>query len=104
MPPQEVAEREAWEEAGVRGDVEDASSGTYRYAKTLESGVAVTLLVQVHLLKVSRLEEDFPEKGQRAARWFSVKDAAEAAIEPELKVLLCELETVTPKLRRLADL
>ncbi|MGV2129447.1 NUDIX hydrolase [Agrobacterium vitis] len=86
--PHEVAREEAWEEAGVRGQVRKKPLGYYTYVKKLRGDGLVISLVQVHLLNVCELEQDYPEKGQRDLRWFSPEEAAAAVDEPELSTLL----------------
>lgn len=86
--PHEVAREEAWEEAGVRGQVRKKPFGYYTYVKKLRGDGLVPSLVQVHLVNVSELEQDYPEKGQRDLQWFSPEEAAAAVDEPELSVLL----------------
>lgn len=83
--PHQVARREAWEEAGVRGQVSKTPLGYYRYDKKMPEGERVQCLVQVHLLDVAALYQDFPEKGQRELRWFSPAEAARAVKEPGLQ-------------------
>ncbi|AYM14903.1 NUDIX hydrolase (plasmid) [Agrobacterium pusense] len=86
-----VAREEAWEEAGVRGRVCKNPYGHYRYDKKVSHDEFIPCLVQVHLLTVSTLKDDFPEKGQRQIRWFSPEEASGLVIEPELKQLLFKL-------------
>ncbi|MCO6177193.1 NUDIX hydrolase [Ciceribacter sp. RN22] len=83
-----VAEREAWEEAGVRGKVSREPIGYYGYAKGMEGGLKVACRVQVHALEVKEMTKDFPEKGMRRLEWVSPEEAAARVREPELKVLL----------------
>lgn len=83
-----VAEREAYEEAGVKGTVEPATFGHFDYDKKLRSGLVVTCRVEVHLLKVSKMCSDFPEKADRDLAWVSPAEAAERVNEPELKALI----------------
>lgn len=82
-----VAEREAWEEAGVKGKAEKDALGTYRYAKKLDSGLTVTCRVQVHALAVAEMARNFREKGSRVLEWVSCEEAAARVNEPELKEL-----------------
>ncbi|UIK02464.1 NUDIX hydrolase (plasmid) [Rhizobium leguminosarum] len=86
--PHQVAEREAWEEAGVVGRAEKKPCGLYTYVKSLRKGQIAPAVVQVHLLSVTRCDRKFPEKGQRLLRWLSPYEAAAAVEEPELKSLL----------------
>lgn len=86
--PHEIARQEAWEEAGVRGQVKRKPLGYYTYVKKLKGSGIAPALVQVHLLNVSELKRDYPERGQRELHWFSPEEAAGAVDEPELKSLL----------------
>ncbi len=86
--PHEVAAQEAWEEAGVTGKVRKKPVGYYMYVKKVRVGEDVPSLVQVHLLMVTKLDDDYPESGQRKLRWFSPEEAAAAVDEPELATLL----------------
>lgn len=91
--PHQVAEREAWEEAGVKGKVRKKSFGYYTYLKSLDTGDTVPSVVQVHLLEVGGLSAEFPERGQRRLQWFSPNEAATLVREPELKGLLRTAES-----------
>ncbi|MGO7042226.1 NUDIX hydrolase [Rhizobium acaciae] len=86
--PHIVAAQEAWEEAGVLGKVKKKPIGFYTYVKKLRKEQLVPSLVQVHLLNVLQLSEDFPESGQRQLRWFSPDEAAASVDEVELASLL----------------
>ncbi|AYD05101.1 hypothetical protein RRU01S_24_00720 [Agrobacterium rubi TR3 = NBRC 13261] len=90
--PHEVASQEAWEEAGVRGRVRKKAWGHYTYVKRLGDGEFIPAMVQVHLLDVQRMEDDFPERHQRDLQWFSPRLAASAVGEPELRGLFARLE------------
>lgn len=86
MPP-EVAAREAYEEAGLRGRVESAQPlGMFNYAKQ-------SLLFDVHvfLMWVDEQVEDWPEKSQRQTRWFGVREAACLVREDGLSELILRL-------------
>lgn len=94
-----TAEREAWEEAGVVGQVFPVRLGAYHYVKLLDKRCEVPCRVEIHPLCVVRLEEEYPEAGQRQRVWVSVAEAARRVDEPELKQLLGSLDPVA--LRRL---
>jgi 8-oxo-dGTP pyrophosphatase MutT (NUDIX family) len=85
-----TAAQEALEEAGVVGDVESNSIGSYQFRKWLPGGLPVNCTVKVYPLEVLRLEDEYPEKEQRQRRWFNQETAAELVGEPELKELLRE--------------
>lgn len=82
-----VAEREAYEEAGVKGTVSREPVGYYSYHKGMNGGLKINCRVQVHALEVKELLKDFPEKGTRRLEWVSCEEAAARVQEPELKVL-----------------
>jgi 8-oxo-dGTP pyrophosphatase MutT (NUDIX family) len=86
--PYQVAEREAWEEAGVKGKAKKRAFGFYTYIKSLNDGSKVPSVVQVHLVEVVKMDDKFPERGQRFLRWLPPHEAAALVREPELKGLL----------------
>ncbi|CVI64448.1 NUDIX hydrolase (plasmid) [Agrobacterium leguminum] len=89
--PHQVAKQEAWEEAGIRGRVSKKPFGHYSYDKKISRDERLSCLVQVHLLTVSGVEDEFPEQGQRLKKWCSPADAALAVNEPELQQLIFNL-------------
>ena len=87
-----VAEREAYEEAGVKGKAEREPLGYYTYLKGLNYGLKVICRVQVHALKVDEMLKQFPEKGARQVEWVTCAEAAARVNEPDLKTLLLSFE------------
>ena len=86
----ENAAKEAFEEAGVRGEVATASSGMYRRTKRAWYGDAI-VEIWVYLLRVTEQLKQFPEKGQREAKWVSCSAAAKMLREPLLAELCRDL-------------
>lgn len=86
-----AAAEEAREEAGVLGDPSAISFGTYTYEKRRSSGL-VPVRVTVYLLEVREVLETWPECGRRQRAWFTPSEAAAAVQEPELRVLLQQLQ------------
>ncbi len=84
----ETARAEAWEEAGVRGSIASASVGRYFYEKWRPDDAPVPCQVDVFPLEVTDLEDNFPEVGQRQRKWFSLEEAANLVMEPELAEIL----------------
>ena len=82
--PWEAAAIEAFEEAGVRGEVETTAIGTYRYAKRLPRWRERLVDVQVFCLRVEEELEDWPERRQRERAWFAPGEAAARVDEPDL--------------------
>jgi len=95
----EVAAREAFEEAGVRGTVETETLGAYTYPKVLRDGVQVVCKVQVYALEVADMMKNFKEKGERTLEWVSFDEAVRRVREPELRNLfLAFKQTMTVRL------
>ena len=82
------AAQEAYEEAGVRGEVSPVAIGSFTYDKIAKTGVAKRLTVFVFPLEVAQMLDDWPEYGQRARDWFPAADAAPRVNEPELQALI----------------
>jgi 8-oxo-dGTP pyrophosphatase MutT (NUDIX family) len=78
----EAATQEAYEEAGVRGKINEQSVGSFEHVKQSAVGGPVTVLVHVYPLAVNRELDTWPEKEQRSRRWFGQSEASKA-IESE---------------------
>ena len=63
--PYDSAAREAFEEAGVFGEVGKRSVGSFPYEKRLKGGGVTICEVHVFPLKVTRQSKQWPEKEQR---------------------------------------
>lgn len=81
--PAEAAAAEAYEEAGLRGPLQDAI-GTFVYAKRLKDLVIRDLTVEVFPMRVEGELAFWPEAQMRRRRWFSLEAAANAVDEPDL--------------------
>jgi 8-oxo-dGTP pyrophosphatase MutT (NUDIX family) len=82
-----AAAREAAEEAGVSGWIDEAECGIYHYEKSHSSGLGWPCAVHVYRLEVHALADEWPERGRRRA-WFAPEEAAVRVDEPELAELL----------------
>lgn len=91
LAPHELAAKEAFEEAGLVGEVDPEPVGFYFYQKRLRDGRSVPCEVGVFPLWVERQLEDWPERGQRETRWFTAAQAAMAVEEGGLVTLLLRL-------------
>ena len=85
------AAQEAWEEAGVRGPIEETPLGSYAAQKDTDGGLAVPCQITVFRLHVETMATDFPEAGSRNLRWFRPAEAATLVREPGLRDLLAAL-------------
>ena len=87
----DCAAREAREEAGVLGEIQRRPLGSYHYQKLLDTGLPVWCTVEVFALAVTERLPSWPEQGERADRWFTLDDAANAVDESDLGVLIRDL-------------
>ena len=91
LKPWRAAAREAYEEAGIVGDIEKRAAGTYDYQKRLDDGTVTTCEVDVFPLRVKEELPRWPEQQQRTRRWFSPQEASVLVEEEGLQVLLADL-------------
>ncbi|MEA5552658.1 NUDIX hydrolase [Anabaena cylindrica UHCC 0172] len=83
MSPHDSAAKEAWEEAGVLGQVNTEKLGAYKYQKG-----GNTYRVNLFLLPVDKVLEDWPEAAQRERLWLEINQAAMLVKETSLKRIL----------------
>jgi 8-oxo-dGTP pyrophosphatase MutT (NUDIX family) len=86
LEPDESAEREALEEAGIKGRLNTPSVGSYQYSKW--GGVCE---VEVFLLEVLETFEDWQEGDLRERRWCTVDEARSLVEEQTLKEMIGRL-------------
>ena len=96
LAPEAAAAKEAWEEAGVTGEIWASCVGLYRYSKALTPIRSVPCLVAVYPLRVGKLAKRYPEVGQRRRKWFPVEKAAKKVDEPELREILAAFSPKVP--------
>ena len=82
------AAREAYEEAGLGGQVSKSPIGEFEYGKRLDNGSVQPCKVDVFALEQMIQHQAWPEQGQRKLQWFPVAEAAEAVQEPGLKTII----------------
>ena len=80
LTPAASAEKEALEEAGVRGAIDDRSLGTYQYRKW-----GGTCTVEVFAMAVEEEATDWPEAGTRRREWLTVDEARQRVDEEGLR-------------------
>ena len=89
LEPFDVAAREGYEEAGIRGIVGEKAIGTYSYKKADRiRGRTISCRVTVFPLLVRRQSRTWPERHQRKTKWVSVRRAASLIAEEELRALI----------------
>jgi len=86
----EAAQIEAFEEAGVEGRVDPQPLGTLAHLKRTAVG-SLRAEILVHALEVREELVDWPEKGERDRRWFSIKDALIEVHSTGLRALIGDL-------------
>jgi 8-oxo-dGTP pyrophosphatase MutT (NUDIX family) len=81
----EVAAKEAFEEAGIKGRVSPGSIAMYRTKKrTPDRQHCQIVEVWIYLIEVTQRLRRWPEKGKREIRWVSCETAARHLREPML--------------------
>ncbi|MBI5165525.1 MAG: NUDIX hydrolase [Magnetospirillum sp.] len=76
VPPCEVAEHEAYEEAGLTGKVKRRAFASFASTKRLKTGTEVPCTIKVFLVEVRRELDVWPEKHERERRWVTPGEAA----------------------------
>ena len=88
-----AAAHEAYEEAGIRGDISDLPYATFDYMKRMPNDKRKRCTVLVFPLAVRKELDDWPEKGQRKREWVSPAEAASRVAEIKLIDMLTKLAT-----------
>ncbi|MBN3941341.1 NUDIX hydrolase [Nostoc sp. NMS9] len=83
MSPPDSAAKEAWEEAGIIGQVDANELGIYKYRKQ-----GKIYCVKMYLLSVDMLSEDYPEASKRKRQWVEVNKAIRRVKFNSLKRIL----------------
>jgi 8-oxo-dGTP pyrophosphatase MutT (NUDIX family) len=86
--PAADAAREAFEEAGVSGEIAGEALGVFHYIKEMKHGLGIPCRVSLYALKVTRQHRSWSEKAARETKWHSVGEAAALVSEPELRRLI----------------
>ncbi|MBD0370204.1 MAG: NUDIX hydrolase [Pyrinomonadaceae bacterium] len=94
--PEESALKEAYEEAGIKGEAFTQELGEYEYEKW--GGVCK---VKVYLMRVESVLERWPESGARDRRWMTVEEAASMVKEAKLKELILSVPHSLARLKLL---
>ena len=78
MPGQSSAEsaaQEAYEEAGIRGQMAEQAMGHYTYSKRQRGGARKRFRVEVFAMEVTEVLDLWPEAHERARQWLSPEEA-----------------------------
>jgi 8-oxo-dGTP pyrophosphatase MutT (NUDIX family) len=90
--PAAAAALEAWEEAGVRGRVNETCIGHYSYHKWIDEEMSLPCIVGVFAVEVLRLDADYPEAAERKRKWLTPKKAAQRVEEEELRHIILSFD------------
>ena len=85
--PAEAAATEAFEEAGLQGEVPDICLGVYTHSRPGKVGNA-PIITLVYPLHVTHVHSKWPERDDRRRKWFSQKKAAKKLSEPALREIV----------------
>jgi len=89
--PEETAACEAWEEAGLKGEVEPTPLGIYNYKKNDRRHE-----VTVFRMSVTAEHDLWPEKFVRQRQWVTIDEAIRRMREEGLKELLAATDFSKP--------
>lgn len=91
--PMEVAAQEAYEEAGVKGQIHQVCIGMFCSRKRNKKlNDFETRIVSVFPMKVETQHRKYRERTARERRWFSLEKAAKAVDEPQLRKIIQGLD------------
>lgn len=87
LSPPASAAKEAWEEAGVRGEVGETALGVYHTEK-VEGRSRRRIAVELYPLAVRHQASDWPERSRRRRHWATYRQARRLIDNPELIAVL----------------
>lgn len=87
MSAVDSAAKEAYEEAGILGTIHTPALGRYERRKW-----GMALQVEVFLMRVERVLDDWAEADERKRCWLSVSQAQKQVKKSDLKDLLAQLQ------------
>jgi len=90
LKPADAAAKEAAEEAGLVGEIEDHPIGSYHYLKVVKRGSTIDVQVIVFPFEVRYQADDWKEAGQRLFEWRPYREAARLVAEPALRRLIAD--------------
>jgi 8-oxo-dGTP pyrophosphatase MutT (NUDIX family) len=82
-----AAATEAFEEAGIKGEIGHKTIGLYHYVKRRPAG-DLECEVVVYPMEVKKLLDKWPEKSERERKWFNAAKAAKLVDEEGLKAII----------------
>lgn len=86
-----AAAQEAWEEAGIKGDI-GPCLGVAETTVLREDGQSAQRQIEIYGLHATKVAKKFPEADRRIRRWLSLEEAREEITSPGLKAFLCNID------------
>lgn len=83
--------QEAWEEAGIEGEVGKHEIGRYGYDKRRRVRQPLAVEVRIFPVAVTRLADTYPEASQRERFWCSAAEASGLVDEAGLQAVFVKL-------------
>ncbi len=96
--PYMAAALEAFEEAGVIGEVWPSSLADYHYMKESREGAFRRCRVSLFPFRVRGTLTHWPERGDRQRRWFPIAEAAELVDDAELANVIRMIDAAPQRL------
>jgi 8-oxo-dGTP pyrophosphatase MutT (NUDIX family) len=88
LTPSQSAAQEAFEEAGLEGEIAAEPLGSFRHYKQAKSGETILCTVHLFPMEVTGQRETWPEKHLRQTCWCSVREALARIKQPNLRRLI----------------
>lgn len=86
---------EAFEEAGLKGNVHPDSLGLFAYEKRIVKKVSYPIIAFVYAMEVTKVMNTWPEAHQRKRKWFSPKKAAKKLSDEGLAQIVAAFDPDT---------
>ena len=83
-----AAAQEAFEEAGVEGDIEPRPFGSFAHVKQHRLLGTIDVKIVAHALAVRRELAEWPEEEERSRQWFSPAEAEEKVGTAGMRLLI----------------
>lgn len=93
----EAAEREAFEEAGIRGRALEQFAYDVQAVKLLADGPRDLLVTYIPLHFIEQHDE-WPERGRRERNWVTIEEARRIAGGPDIESALAGFEALLPEI------
>lgn len=83
---------EAFQEAGVVGEISSRKVGHFELTKYIDANKSITCCVDVYPLVVKKLKKRYKERGQRDLTWVPLRKASQMVMDLGLKKIFLRVE------------